>query len=169
MCSVFTPRSTQRSRKMRPEPVPALDLPDTPAVLELKIGVSPLAVRHACETIALALRESGARAADLNRIVLVCAEALNNVVEHGGLEETSPPIRLQLTLGAPWHVRILDAGRTMPAVLLAASNTAFTAPACATGDLPEGGFGWRMINSLSDRLDYVRHRGSNRLEIVIDG
>lgn len=35
------------------------------------------------------------------------------------------------------------------------------------GDLPEGGFGWHLIRSLTRDLDYARVKGRNRLSFVI--
>ncbi len=93
---------------------------------------------------------------------LVLAEAMNNIVEHayGGGDGA---LRLTLLRGRH-HVicRLLDQGRPLPGLALPPARLP------AQDDSPaEGGYGWFLIHSLSQRLHYRRADGMNRLFIVV--
>ncbi len=112
-----------------------------------------------------------------DRIELVLAEALNNIVEHAfGPEPPAPAtesrgvtapglIALDLSAGAAQlHCTIRDAGRPMPDGQAPAGRPQ---DIDAAADLPEGGFGWFLIRRLTLDLCYVREPGCNRLSFVI--
>ncbi len=40
-------------------------------------------------------------------------------------------------------------------------------PGGGVGDLPEGGFGWSLIRTLTTDLSYSRQAGRNELHVVI--
>ncbi|OYU20074.1 MAG: anti-sigma factor [Rhodobacteraceae bacterium PARR1] len=93
---------------------------------------------------------------------LVLAEAMNNIVEHayGGGDGS---LRLTLLRGRH-HVicRLLDRGRPLPGLTLPPGRLP------PQDDSPaEGGYGWFLIHSLSQRLHYRRADGMNRLFIVV--
>jgi serine/threonine-protein kinase RsbW len=98
---------------------------------------------------------------DRSTAEIVLAEVLNNIVEHAYAIE-SGTIRLCLSLGDGKLVcRIEDDGRAMP-------NGAPPAGLLPNAqDLPEGGFGWHLIRTLSSGLQYERQGQTNRLSFSL--
>ncbi|MEM1386551.1 MAG: ATP-binding protein [Pseudomonadota bacterium] len=109
---------------------------------------------------------AGLSSALTERIELVVAEALNNVVEHGQLCIDSGYIQLFVSqIDRTMLIKIRDTGAPMPGLVLPDGR-----PPQMSGpieDLPEGGFGWFIIKSLADGLGYTRSDGWNELEIRI--
>lgn len=128
------------------------------------IPSTPLAVRQALRALFdhLMTESMGADARDTAQIVL--AEALNNIVEHayaqgpGEIEVTIEVCPVGLTC------RIMDAGSPMPGGTLPEGKLA---PLTTDDDLPEGGFGWHLIRTLSEDLNYSREGGRNLLTFRI--
>jgi serine/threonine-protein kinase RsbW len=95
---------------------------------------------------------------------LVLAEALNNIVEHayaqgpGDIEVTIRRVQGDL------DCRIVDMGLPMPDDDPPQGRLAVQDP----DDLPEGGFGWFLIRTLSRDLHYARVGGSNELTFRLD-
>ena len=88
---------------------------------------------------------------------IVLSEVLNNIVEHA-YAATAGEIRLALSLGeGRLFCQIEDEGAPMPGGSLPAGH----APDPQT--LPEGGFGWHLIRTLSCDLTYERRNGRNLL------
>ncbi|KAF0174561.1 MAG: putative anti-sigma regulatory factor serine/threonine protein kinase [Rhodobacteraceae bacterium] len=118
-------------------------------------------LRALFDTILLrSLPEDGRSTAEI-----VLAEALNNIVEHA---YSSHDGEIEITL----HLRqnelvckISDTGLPMPDGKLPAG---ILAPLEPPADLPEGGFGWHLIRSLSKDLDYRRENGRNLLSFRLD-
>lgn len=103
---------------------------------------------------------------DRGTVELVLAEVLNNVAEHayaGG----SGPVEVGLS-AIPNGIacRIIDRGLAMPEGALPEGRLPATGTALPE-DLPEGGFGWHLIRSLTADLSYARSAGQNRLSFVI--
>ena len=122
--------------------------------------VADVAERAAALCAERSAMESGL--ADSLRLCL--AEALNNVVEHAYRGEGGNPIDVELSLGADgFAVRMTDLGTAMPD--LTAPEGRPIADGLALEDLPEGGFGWMLIRSEVDRLDYRRCGDRNILEL----
>jgi serine/threonine-protein kinase RsbW len=95
---------------------------------------------------------------------LVLAEVLNNIVEHAYATE---PGKIEVTLrriGGCLMCHVVDAGGPMPGGML---PTGVAAPPCGD-DLPEGGFGWHLIRSLSRDMAYTREGGVNHLRFLLD-
>ncbi|WP_299921175.1 ATP-binding protein [uncultured Pelagimonas sp.] len=95
---------------------------------------------------------------------LVIAEVLNNIVEHAYGESPNGEIRFDVEFD---ETRVLagfiDTGAAMPEGALPAGT-----PANLDVDMqlmPEGGFGWYLIQSLSDRLIYERKGAENHLSL----
>ncbi len=97
---------------------------------------------------------------------LVVAEVLNNIVEHAYQEQPGGEIRVELVFSTgAMQAQFTDFGRPMPNETPPEGKEAdLDVP---TEDLPEGGFGWFLIRSLSTRLDYERRNDANRLCLEI--
>ncbi len=93
---------------------------------------------------------------------LVLAEALNNIVEHAYEDRSDGEIRLCLSLDkGRLSAQIEDGGRTMPNGSL--PNGKLGELDVPVQDLPEGGFGWFLIRSMTEDLRYRRKDGVNYL------
>lgn len=124
------------------------------------------AVRESLSNLLTTLREAGVGAEDTGTIELVLAEALNNVVEHAYKE--NPDCNFVLTSSVTetgLSVRMTDQGVPMPGLALPSGNL----PEIETGlqDLPEGGFGWALIHTLTEELTYERIANQNVTSFVI--
>ena len=93
---------------------------------------------------------------------LVLSELLTNIIKHayGGSTNASIEVRARF-LGQFLEVLIIDQGTELPKEVLEKSSIEFD------GDdlfaLPEGGFGWSIVHSIIDEIEYQRTDGSNRL------
>lgn len=96
---------------------------------------------------------------------LVLAEVLNNIVEHAYAAGPGP-IRLTVSQHPGWlDICVQDQGQPLPEELLQGSP--LPEPEHHTQDLPEGGFGWHLIRSLTQDLHYRRTAGQNLLSFRI--
>ena len=99
--------------------------------------------------------------------LIVLAEALNNIVEHAYAGTCCGEITLTL-----WQsegevaCRITDRGHAMPDEVLPAGVLKDHAE---SAELPEGGFGWFLIRTLSRDLRYARLGTLNELTFVLGG
>ena len=95
---------------------------------------------------------------------IVIAEALNNIVEHAYASHAG---EIELSLkrsGGKLSVLITDRGHPMPGGSLPEGRL----PAADPDNLPEGGFGWFLIRTLSQDLRYCRADGRNHLFFRLD-
>jgi serine/threonine-protein kinase RsbW len=134
--------------------------PDTPSLV---FTADPAAVRAALASLIAASPVHDLPEEDRGTVELVLAEVLNNVAEHayaGG----SGPVEVGLC-ATPLGIacRIIDRGLAMPDGQLPEGSL----PPVAPDDLPEGGFGWHLIRSLTADLSYARSAGQNRLSFLI--
>ncbi|WP_296763320.1 ATP-binding protein [Sediminimonas sp.] len=101
--------------------------------------------------------------AALGAVQIVLAEVLNNISEHAYVRRPGDGIIMITCTIAPGALRfaVLDKGREMPVAALdkGSRHRRYS----AQEELPEGGFGWHLIRSLSTNLSYARRRGRNRL------
>lgn len=100
-------------------------------------------------------------------VQLVLAEALNNVVEHalaGTQAETLVEIRGSHSLRG-LELVIIDEGAPMPDGK--APSPGAPDVDVEVVDLPEGGFGWFMIQTLAQDVRYVRHGNLNYLTLEL--
>ena len=106
----------------------------------------------------------------MNTIEIVGAEILNNVVEHGfadqGADEPSIEISARVQ-DQKLLFRVVDDGLPMPGSTLPEGKMP-EINGTNISALPEGGFGWGLIHSLSGDLSYDYWDGKNRLEVSID-
>lgn len=95
---------------------------------------------------------------------LVLAEALNNVVEHAYLYREDGEIELLITLDdRRLKARITDSGREFdgPPPL-----KEMNVEDCEFEELPEGGFGWNLIRTLTDDVEFEHQDHKNRLTLT---
>jgi serine/threonine-protein kinase RsbW len=143
----------------------AMAPPERVVSTQLTIPGDPLAVRDGLKALfdTMMLRSLPADGRGTAEIVL--AEALNNIVEHAYARH-SGDIEITLQLGQNDLIcRIVDTGLPMPENALPAGKPAMTE---TTEDLPEGGFGWFLIRTLSRDLQYHREAGRNFLSFRLD-
>jgi serine/threonine-protein kinase RsbW len=93
---------------------------------------------------------------------IALAEVINNIIEHACRYDSSSVIDVRVRWcpgGVQFH--FVDSGFEMPAGELPPGDLRDLG--CARQDLPEGGFGWFLIRSLTDDLHYSRRGGENHL------
>lgn len=135
------------------------------ALLDISIASDFLAVRGALRQVVTVLQNRSAPEDMIDLVQIVLAEALNNVVEHAYCD-CSGTIRLSLTcIENGILCRIEDCGHPMPEGRIPECQL----PQEREGiELPEGGFGWYLIRSLSREVSYTRMRFCNALSIILD-
>lgn len=139
------------------------------------LPADPLSVRRTLTDLSQHLRRAcpeDARA----RLELVLAEVLNNIVEHGigGRSEAAIAAEgpaaggarvvhlLVCTAKRGLRCVITDSGMLLPGDCLAPRSL----PGC-NPELPEGGFGWYLIQDLVSDLTYSRAAGRNYLAFTL--
>lgn len=145
--------------------LPAPDQDETAGGLHLIFLASPPAVRDSLAQILAAPPLRGLSPEARSTAELVLAEVLNNVVEHA--YPVGPgPVAVTLT-PAPAGIRclVVDHGLAMPGGTLPTGK--LPAVGTALECLPEGGFGWHLIRSLTRELTYFRTGGSNRVSFLL--
>lgn len=102
---------------------------------------------------------------DLSAVELVLAEVLNNVLEHAyAYPEMCGPICVAIEHSPRGlHFTILDKGRAMPQGRKPLGDAVKTD--VALNDLPEGGFGWFLIENIAHDVCYHRSNGENKLAL----
>lgn len=96
----------------------------------------------------------------------VLAEVLNNVVEHAHQEDPNGAVEITCeTVSTGLQVEVRDDGCAMPGLALPEGALA----ACSDDlmDLPEGGFGWFLIRTLTEDLSYDRRGDWNTVRFRI--
>ncbi|MEM9061445.1 MAG: ATP-binding protein [Pseudomonadota bacterium] len=101
-------------------------------------------------------------AIDVLRLCL--AEALNNIVEHAYEGAEGRPIFADVRLKSDrYEVMLIDEGKPMPGGKLPDGSCEFDSD--ELDELPEGGFGWMLIRSQMDTVEYERRDGCNILRL----
>jgi serine/threonine-protein kinase RsbW len=144
--------------------VPDADL--LPSGLALSFQANPVAIRQALLRLLASPPLADVSEDDRGTVELVLAEVLNNVAEHAyGAADGMVEVRIEPRADG-LRCLVLDSGRELPGGRLPEGGL----PADLGGDvdvLPEGGFGWHLIRSLSADLAYARVDGQNRLSFLI--
>lgn len=97
-------------------------------------------------------------------VEIVLAEALNNVVEHA-YPNTPGPILVGIDHLPPvLRVSVYDLGLPMPDGQLPKGELK---PMVEGEELPEGGFGWFLIRTLTMDLEYERDGSFNKLRFAV--
>lgn len=141
-------------------------LEDGVFVITCEIDSTPEDVTRTLQGINGMLAEEGTAPPPESSWELVIAEVLNNIVEHAYQDRAGGRIILTLRfLPDRLNVEFTDFGIPMPS-----GAPPEGAPAdldVATEDLPEGGFGWFLIRSLTEDLAYCHDGNSNHLTLSI--
>lgn len=135
------------------------------------LRADPLSVRHALTDLCRKLGPF-CPADAVGRLELVLAEVLNNIVEHGiGREAAAHAGGVARTRAVHLLVRledqhlrcvITDTGVLLPRECLAPRSLPTSEP-----HLPEGGYGWYLIQDLVSDLSYSRSEGRNCLAFTL--
>lgn len=112
------------------------------------------------------LRDCGAGTEFVGDVALVLAEALNNVVEHAYKYREDGIIDVELAYkGTTLQMMIEDRGEIFPGL---PEKKTMTGPEQELHDLPEGGFGWFLIHSLTTAMEYEHQAGKNHLALKLE-
>jgi serine/threonine-protein kinase RsbW len=134
---------------------------DEPA-LHLVIPSDPMAVRDGLRALFDTLLLRSLPEDERGTAEIVLAEALNNVVEHA-YANSPGTIELTVTLnGGGLVCRIVDQGVPLPRGVPPEGMPP------APDLLPEGGFGWHLIRTLSRDLAYDRIGNMNQLSFRLE-
>ncbi len=123
-------------------------------------------VRRALDTLFNGFRPLCLPAEESGTIELVLAEVLNNVVEHA--YENRPNGRIELhaeQMPDGFRFEVIDEGREMPDGKLPSGHLVPIDTDLTT--IPEGGFGWFLIQDLATDIHYRRSDGKNHLSFCI--
>lgn len=104
---------------------------------------------------------------DKGTVELVLAEALNNVIEHA-LAATQGTTLIEVTVRHDekgLHLTITDEGVPMPTGQAPGAKAPDVDVDLA--DMPEGGFGWFMIHTLAEEVQYERIGDANHLRLML--
>lgn len=131
----------------------------------LKIDVSPTfqGVSQSLATLSGHLAQYGLAADRLMEVELACAEALNNVVEHGKTSTGELSIRLHALLSSErLEVQVHDNALPFEAP---ESGDAKSQMMSSADGIAEGGFGWGLIHTLADQVSMTRRGTGNCLSL----
>ena len=95
---------------------------------------------------------------------IVLAEVLNNIVEHAYADQAGDITLRLVRHDGGVHCTVSDTGAPMPGLCLPEGRFQ---PLKDLADLPEGGFGWFLIRSLTEGLAYQRSKGLNSLSFQL--
>ncbi len=139
-------------------------VPLPPDIAHMVIDSDMLAVRDGLHYLLSSELMSGLTKDSLSTAEVVLAEVLNNIVEHA---YALFPGKIAVSLSFRddrLQCDISDAGLPMPA---AGPPAGILHETLEGTDLPEGGFGWFLIRSLSRDLSYRRQGSTNLLSFSL--
>tara|TARA_R110000868_G_scaffold11035_10_gene53476 strand:+ start:33123 stop:33635 length:513 start_codon:yes stop_codon:yes gene_type:complete len=141
--------------------------------IHIQVDSGPLAARQVFDLLKRDLADTLLEVEELGAIELVLAEAVNNIVEHAysnGRRKGTIHLHCQLRRDG-LHFEITDNGLPMPGgcTPLGRAVNVNVDPM----NVPEGGYGWFLIQDLAKDVTY-RRRGrvnhlSLRMAVAIDG
>lgn len=136
-----------------------------PAAIRLDFPGTALAVRGGLDHLLADPCLSDLDAEQRGLLWTVLAEILNNIVEHAYAAHSGS---IQLCLWRQdWQfaVEVVDHGAPMPGLRL---PEGLLARIDTHDSLPEGGFGWSLIRSLTSALAYDRIDAANRIRFCMN-
>lgn len=121
--------------------------------------------RLAEEVGTLCGNQSGVDSETADAMRLCLAEALNNIVEHAYDGAHGKPIFADVKFSTErLEVLLIDEGKPMPEGHAPTGD--YDPDLDDLESLPEGGFGWMLIRSQMDEIDYNRRDGCNVLRLM---
>ena len=159
------PRNGHATCLANAEPAPEEAHAVAAYTLDYRLAPTFQDVRRVCLAVEAKLNASGLDSAGAGRIALVCAEAMNNVIEHATPDPEAGWVDLSLQVGPRCRICLKDNGRPMPNGTLPARPQRGALPERSA--MPEGGFGWLMLYALSESIHYTRVNGINELRIIL--
>lgn len=133
-------------------------------ILDVTLRAQSDAVREVLGLARPVLAQGGLSEESCGRAEIVLAEALNNIVEHAYCDTATGDIRLLLDLSeAHLTMTLIDSGRGLTGADLPEGCCPCLGE--TRQSTPEGGFGWFLIRSLSEGIDFCRRDGRNRLTL----
>lgn len=139
---------------------------DDGILIRCTLNSSPDSVSATLRHIRTELAGLGSAVADDLPWELVVAEVLNNIVEHAYAGDATGQILASLAFRRDsLRADFTDYGAAMPG--LAPPQGAMVDLSGRKEDLPEGGYGWFLIRSLSRDMRYRREDGANCLSLTI--
>lgn len=139
-------------------------LPMDEALMRLTVPGDANSVRHAMQSLTQSDLFLGLPDGIRENAVIVLAEVLNNVVEHAYAQKQGD-IMLQIEPNpAGLLCQVSDSGAPMPGLTLPQGQFQ---PLERIDELPEGGFGWFLIRSLTEDLRYRREGSVNQLTFCL--
>lgn len=140
--------------------------PESIETLSLRFSSSPNCVRGALATLKAFLTEQRVPQDMTMNAEIVTAELLNNIVEHAYKEDPNGTIWLDAGLCLDCLcVKVRDEGVKMPDDTLPSGQLPPSDGPLES--LPEGGFGWYLLHSLTEKLRYTRAQTMNITEFVL--
>jgi serine/threonine-protein kinase RsbW len=148
-----------------PDDASASDLDQGHGVWHLTVPGTPDGVSHALAQLfhgpgAL----NGLTPGTCSTAEIVLAEVLNNIVEHAYAGHSGMIDIVLAVADGGLVVQTRDDGAALPDRVLAQPSIL---PATTVDDLPEGGFGWYLIRTLSNDLAYRRSDSCNHLTLRV--
>lgn len=131
---------------------------------KMAMDSDPTSIRLGLEQLSKSILMRDLAPHDQSTVEIVLAEVLNNIGEHA-YADTPGKIEIEIQITSSHLLcRFVDTGLPMPNCTLPAGNL----PIFDNDDLPEGGFGWHLIRSLSRDLVYLREGERNLLTLRVD-
>ena len=127
---------------------------------------SNTAVRQGLKSTLGGLAELPLHPEELGTVETVLAEVMNNIVEHAYEDRGVGVIEMKIT-PEPDALDVFesDDGRAMPGGILPSGKPANVD--VPLDELPEGGFGWFLIRTLTEGIEYARRDDKNTLTFRI--
>lgn len=138
----------------------SLSLASDKYVYRSRVGANLMDVRDAMTELKSVLIGSRVSAVDISCVEIVVAEILNNVVKHAQKDLEQGWFEIQCSLvPSGLHFVCRDNGAPMPG----GTPPGGTLPNIERpkDELPEGGWGWSLVRTLSSNLSYVRVKDIN--------
>ena len=103
-----------------------------------------------------------------NEVELAVVESVNNCIEHAYRHEPDCKVAISLEIGAEAiEIAVEDDGAPLDHELVEkVQKEGLTFDPADMDNLPEGGMGWFLINSMMDEVRYESFNGHNTLSMI---
>ena len=133
--------------------------------LDLKIDSALSEASRTVEQVGDWLAKENVAPEKIGDITLVLAESLNNVVEHAYGADLDGPIEVLVDRrGSTVSMQIVDDGTPFDGP---PEEVALVTDGREVADMPESGFGWFLIKTLTEDIHFAHVDGKNKLTLVV--